>query len=261
MQLTYEQGRPDFRDPSESILEILENGLDKRGPPKATLAKRAKSYSDFYEVCNSYFGKSPPTDVPIDVLEPSKALESGISLESNYDQYENDFLDASQEDYQYVKEASYLGAKLANSRFRLYRDQLDLSERHLGGLLDGTTQALSLLAKLSESFKTVESQTTAFQAQCEDLLVEQKRIRGLADEVGADLQYYAYLDPLTRRMNTATGSRLVKSDDFLDVLVNLNTCIDFMDEHVCPLLLYSTILVLPVLKYLEAWKPFAIFMT
>jgi len=119
---------------------------------------------------------------------------------------------------------------------RLYRDQLDLSESHLSNLLDGTTQALGLLAKLSESFKSVESQTTAFQAQCEDLLVEQKRIRGLADEVGADLQYYAYLEPLTRRMNTATGSRLVKSDDFLDVLVNLNTCVDFMDEHVCVLL-------------------------
>ena len=117
---------------------------------------------------------------------------------------------------------------------------MDLSERHLSSLLDDSTQALDLLAKLSESFKTVESQTTAFQAQCEDLLVEQKSIRGLADEIGADLQYYAYLDPLTRRMNTAAGSRLIKSDDFLDVLVNLNTCIDFMDEHVCFLSLYFT---------------------
>lgn len=121
----------------------------------------------------------------------------------------------------------------------MYKDQLNVSERHLDNLLDGTTQALNLLAKLSESFKTVDHQTTAFQAQCEDLLVEQKRIRDLANELGADLQYYAYLEPLTRRLNTATGSRLVKSDDFLDVLVNLNTCIDFMDEHVRFLLLYA----------------------
>jgi hypothetical protein len=109
---------------------------------------------------------------------------------------------------------------------------LALSEQHLDTLLEDTTGALDLLATLSESFKTVESQTTAFQAQCEDLLAEQKRIRNLANEVGMDLQYYAYLEPLTRRLNAPGASRLIRSDDFLDMLMNLNTCIDFMDQHV-----------------------------
>jgi hypothetical protein len=120
---------------------------------------------------------------------------------------------------------------------RLYQDQLGLSERHLDSLLSSTTSALNLLAGLSESFKTVESETTAFQAQCEDLLADQKRIRDLADEVGTDLQYYAYLEPLTRRLNAPGAGRLVRSDDFLDMLLNLNTCIDFMDQHVsfCPI--------------------------
>ena len=107
-----------------------------------------------------------------------------------------------------------------------------LSERHLDGLLSDTTSALGLMASLSESFKTVESETTSFQAQCEDLLDEQKRLRSLADEVGTDLQYYAYLEPLTRRLNAPGASRSVRSDDFLDMLLNLNTCIDFMDQHV-----------------------------
>ena len=107
-----------------------------------------------------------------------------------------------------------------------------LSERHLDSLLDDTTSALDLLATLSESFKAVESQTTAFQAQCEDLLAEQKRLRDLADEIGTDLQYYAYLEPLIRRLNAPGAGRLIRSDDFLDMLTNLNTCIDFMDQHV-----------------------------
>lgn len=107
-----------------------------------------------------------------------------------------------------------------------------LSERHLDNLLGDTSSALDLLASLSESFKSVESQTTAFQAQCEDLLTEQKRLRNLADEVGTELQYYAYLEPLTRRLNAPGAARLVRSDDFLDMLLNLNTCIDFMDQHV-----------------------------
>jgi len=122
--------------------------------------------------------------------------------------------------------------KSTNFKFRLYRDQLDVSERHLDGLVADTTGALDLLAKLSASFKTVDLQTTAFQAQCEDLLTEQKRLRDLADVIGSDLRYYAYLESLTRRLNTATSGRLVRSDDFLDILINLNTCIDFMDEHV-----------------------------
>jgi hypothetical protein len=109
---------------------------------------------------------------------------------------------------------------------------LALSERHLDSLLNDTSSALDLLTTLSESFKTVETQTTAFQAQCEDLLAEQKRLRDLADEIGTDLQYYAYLEPLTRRLNAPGTGRLVRNDDFLDMLRNLNTCIDFMDQHV-----------------------------
>lgn len=110
-------------------------------------------------------------------------------------------------------------------------------------MLEDTNDALDLLAKLSESFKTVESQTTAFQAQCEDLLAEQRHLRGLADEVGTDLQYYAYLEPLTRRLNAPGASRLIRSNDFLDMLSNLNTCIDFMDQHVC--LLHALSLLIP----------------
>lgn len=124
------------------------------------------------------------------------------------------------------------GSELCLQIGRLYKDQLDLSERHLDNLLSDTTTALDLLASLSESFKSVDSQTTAFQAQCEDLLSEQKRVRELADEIGLNLQYYAYLEPLTRRLNAPGAGRIVKSDDFTDMLLNLNTCIDFMEEHV-----------------------------
>ncbi|KAG9243248.1 Sec34-like family-domain-containing protein [Calycina marina] len=198
---------------NESLLEIIEDGIDKRSPPQATRVKRAKSYSDFYDVCTSYFGSGDKKNTPPDTLELLESSKIDSPSTSCYDEYEDDIVTASQEEYQ------------------LYKNQLDLSERHLNGLLDDTTQALVLLAKLSTSFQTVETQTTAFQAQCEDLLAEQKRIRRLADEVSTDLQYYAYLEPLTKRLNTVTGSRLVRSDDFLDILVNLNTCIDFMDGH------------------------------
>ena len=125
-----------------------------------------------------------------------------------------------------------------------------MSERHLDSLLSDTTSALDLLASLSESFRSVESETTAFQAQCEDLLAEQKRLRDLADEVGTDLQYYAYLEPLTRRLNAPGAGRIVRSDDFLDMLRNLNTCIDFMEEHVS---LPSTLRIPKRLRQSSVW--------
>jgi len=115
---------------------------------------------------------------------------------------------------------------------RLYHDQLAMTERHLDALLEDTDNALKLLASLSESFDAVEEQTTSFKAQCDDLITEQTRLERLADEVGTDLHYYAYLDNVTRRLNAPGAGRLVEDDAFGEVLENLDSCIAFMMKNV-----------------------------
>ena len=107
-----------------------------------------------------------------------------------------------------------------------------MTERHLENLIQDTNGALDLLTSLSESFRIVEDQTTSFQAQCDDLLSEQKRLQTLADDVGSDLDYYAYLENVTRRLNAPGASRLVDDEAFPDVLANLDSCIAFMMKHV-----------------------------
>jgi len=107
-----------------------------------------------------------------------------------------------------------------------------MTERHLGSLVEDTNGALDLLASLAESFRIVEDQTTSFQAQCDDLLSEQKRLQTLADEVGTDLHYYAYLDNVTRRLNAPGASRLVDDEAFTEILANLDSCVAFMAKHV-----------------------------
>ena len=107
-----------------------------------------------------------------------------------------------------------------------------MTERHLEGLIKDTDGALELLASLAKSFRVVEDQTTSFQAQCDDLLSEQKRLQTLADEVGTDLHYYAYLDNATRRLNAPGASRLVDDETFTEILANLDACIAFMAKHV-----------------------------
>lgn len=104
-------------------------------------------------------------------------------------------------------------------------------------MLQDTISALDLLANLSGSFKSVEAQTTAFQAQCEDLLGEQKHIKYLSEEVGTGLQYYAYLEPVTRRLNAPGASSVIGDDGFVEMLTNLDACIEFMIKHVSQALL------------------------
>jgi hypothetical protein len=107
-----------------------------------------------------------------------------------------------------------------------------MTERHLETLVEDTNSALELLESLCKSFRSVEDQTTSFRAQCDDLLSEQKRLQTLADEVGTELEYYSYLENVTRRLNAPGASRLVDNSVFGEVLDNLDSCIAFMEKNV-----------------------------
>ncbi|CAK7263929.1 Golgi transport complex subunit 3 [Sporothrix epigloea] len=106
-----------------------------------------------------------------------------------------------------------------------------MTERHLGRLIEDTDGALSLLAALAESFRTVEEQTTSFQSQCDDLVSEQRRLQTLADEVGTDLHYYGYLDNATRRLNAPGAGSLADTEELSEILASLDSCIHFMAHH------------------------------
>lgn len=107
-----------------------------------------------------------------------------------------------------------------------------MTERHLEALIGDTNGALDLLSSLADAFRTVEDQTTSFQSQCDSLRSEHKRLQSLADQVGTDLHYYAYLDNVTRRLNAPGASRLVDDEAFSEILTNLDSCIAFMIRYV-----------------------------
>lgn len=94
------QGNNETPDVADSLIEILEDGSGLKGPPKATLARRAKSYSDFYEAAISYLGKEAGKEKLKDVLEVFENGESQILIGGRYEEYENDLLDVSREEYQ-----------------------------------------------------------------------------------------------------------------------------------------------------------------
>ena len=103
---------------------------------------------------------------------------------------------------------------------------------YLGSLSSTTSVTLDHLASLSQSFRTVEAQTNAFQKQCEDLVTEQQRVTRLADQIGENLQYYNYLEPITRKLNAPGAGNFVRGKDFSDMLARLDECLEYMGAHV-----------------------------
>jgi hypothetical protein len=98
-------------------------------------------------------------------------------------------------------------------------------------LSSDTSKTAATLVSLEEAFQAVEEQTTAFQKQCQDRMVEQRRLENLADALKDNLQYYAYLEPITRRLNAPNAGNIVRSKDFADMLARLDECLQYMSEH------------------------------
>lgn len=107
-------------------------------------------------------------------------------------------------------------------------------------MLDSTNSSLDLLSSLGASFRAVETQTAAFRAQCEDLLAEQTRLSKLADGIAENARYYAYLEPITRRLNAPGAGTLVRSKEFSEMLSSLDHCLEYMQAHVS----YSSLLII-----------------
>ncbi|KAF2661605.1 Sec34-domain-containing protein [Lophiostoma macrostomum CBS 122681] len=196
----------------EGIAETIEDVLEKHnGPPQATVARRAKSYSDFYNVVRAHLKKEK--DKELEQKKSREHITTDLDFAEWYGDINGDLLEASHEEYQ------------------LYQDQLHLTRSHLDHILADTSSTLGILSSLSESFQAVEAQTTAFQTQCEGLIEDQQRITKLADEMEGNLRYYLYLEPITKRLNAPGAGSIVRGKEFTEMLSNLDNCLEYMQAH------------------------------
>jgi len=88
-------------------LELYEDSSALKGPPKATLAKRAKSYSNFYDAAVQYLGRGIEELDPFDALETAESNEFNGYFKDAFEGYEDQLLDASHQEYQYAFQATY----------------------------------------------------------------------------------------------------------------------------------------------------------
>ncbi|KAK4098699.1 Sec34-domain-containing protein [Parathielavia hyrcaniae] len=213
----------DDTDAAGPLPAIFEDKEDANWPPEPTLSRRAKSYSDFYDIVKAQLSSHDPRRkrkgkrsarswealaIPESVTASLPAGDDGVD-----DALDKGLLLASQQDY------------------LIYHDELAMTERHLGTLIADANSALKTLESLCQSFRAVDEQTSSFQAQCDGLLTEKTRLEALAESVGRDLRYYTYLDSATRRLNAPGAGRLVEGASFVEILSTLDACIEFMTEN------------------------------
>jgi hypothetical protein len=158
-----------------------------------------------------------------DGAQRKDSLDHGFKKESAADlelDFENDF--------------TALGDQLleeSHAQYESYAEQLLLSDSQLSGLLSSTDDTLELLSSLSASFDAVAAQTEMFRQQCESLVIERRRLTGLADAIEDNARYYTYLEPMTRRLNAPGAANLVKGNDFPEMLSSLDSCLVYMESH------------------------------
>ncbi|KAJ9650733.1 Golgi transport complex subunit 3 [Neophaeococcomyces mojaviensis] len=142
----------------------------------------------------------------------------------------NDLLEAENElDLLKLDDNDILEASL--NEYQRYLDQLDAAKSHLDQLLASTTATLDQLADISKTFRSVDQQTAAFQRQSASILEEQRQNNKLATDLAENLKYYEPLERITRRMNAPGAGNFVRTQDFRDMLLTLDECIDYMQTH------------------------------
>ncbi|MCJ1471705.1 Golgi transport complex subunit 3 [Lambiella insularis] len=184
-----------------------------KGPPEAVLSRRAQSYADFHYAVRAIFKPDPGLGDKQKEEKRAEEIEDSVDFDKWYESIEADLHDSSHLEYS------------------VYKDQLKFTESYLDSLSSTTNATLEVLAHLSHSFREVEAQTTTFQKQCEELVSEQHRVTRLADDIGVNVQYYSYLEPITRRLNAPGAGNFVRGKEFSDMLARLDECLEYMGAH------------------------------
>ncbi|KAJ9611972.1 Golgi transport complex subunit 3 [Cladophialophora chaetospira] len=115
--------------------------------------------------------------------------------------------------------------------YQQYLDQLSEARSHLDTLLASTAATLSELSTISASFASISTQTQSFQEQSATIIEDQRKNEFIAQEIADNLRYYEPLERITRRLNAPQAGNFVRSQDFSDMLVTLDECIDYMQTH------------------------------
>lgn len=86
--------------PVEGIADLLEEPEQDNGPPQATVARRAKSYSDFYDIVTAHLKKERDQQKEKLKKRPREHVKTELDFMGWYHEFGPDLIDASHGTYQ-----------------------------------------------------------------------------------------------------------------------------------------------------------------
>lgn len=86
---------------AEGIAETIQEAIEKEshGPPPATVARRAKSYSDFYDVVRAHVKR----EKELERKKEQELIGNELQFAGWYGGVHEELLDASHEEYKYAR--------------------------------------------------------------------------------------------------------------------------------------------------------------
>jgi hypothetical protein len=88
--------------PVEDLLHVGEEEEQPKGPPAATIARRAKSYSNFYDVVRAQLKQEYKLEKEQERKQSKLLISTDVEFGSWYASIKGDLMNASHEEYQYV---------------------------------------------------------------------------------------------------------------------------------------------------------------
>lgn len=115
-------------------------------------------------------------------------------------------------------------------------------------LLNQINAALAALTSLENEFNFVSNKTSSLNTASEKLIVEQRQLNSIGDELRRRLNYFTQAEQLSQRLHSPTLS--VSSEIFLDTLNRIDECLDYLRSNVNIYILYIKSLKNVILKFL-----------
>jgi hypothetical protein len=108
---------------AEAIPEAVSDVVERdNGPPPATVARRAKSYSDFYNVVRAHVKK----EKELERKKSQELISTELAFAEWYGDISEELLDASHEEYQYEQHSPHIGG-LSGKTVLIYPSESTMS--------------------------------------------------------------------------------------------------------------------------------------
>lgn len=114
--------------------------------------------------------------------------------------------------------------------YKEYYAQILNRSKDCDNLLQQIDGALIALGALEEEYNFVSNKTSSLNTASEQLILEQKKLNEIGDEIKRRLHYFTQSEQLLQRLHSPTLS--VSSEIFMETLNKIDECLEYLHSNV-----------------------------